>query len=98
MKCPLSVSERMLSRAKLSAVLSQLVGVLADRARRANTLWSTARLVERRGRRELDQMDFITVELLWWKFRRDPRWIYLGRGWKAMSGRRGKASGAGPGR
>ena len=65
MRCPLLVSERMLSRVKLSEVLSQLVVVLADRARQASTLWSTARLVERGGRRELDQMDFIAVELLW---------------------------------
>ena len=55
----------MLSRAKLSEVLSQLVVVLADRARRASMLWSTARQVERGGRGELDQMDFIVVELLW---------------------------------
>ena len=90
MRCPLLVSERMLSRAKLSEVLSQLMVVLADRARRANTLWSTARLEEHGGRRvhrrELDQMDFIAVELLWWKFRRDPQWMYLRRGWKVMSG------------
>ncbi len=98
MRCPLLVSERMLSRAKLSEVLSQLVVVLGDLARRANTLWSTTRLVERGGRRELDQMDFIAVELLWWKFRRDPRWMYLRRGWKVMSRRRWNASGAGPGR
>ena len=65
MRCPLPVSERMLSRAKLSEVLSQLVVVLVDRARQANTLWSTARLVEHGGRRELDQMDIIPVELLW---------------------------------
>ena len=67
MKCPLLVSEWMLSRAKLSEELSQLVVVLADRARRANTLWSAARLVECGGRRvrrrELDQMDFIAVVL-----------------------------------
>ncbi len=37
MRCPLLVSERMLSRAKLSEVLSQLVVVLADLARWANS-------------------------------------------------------------
>ena len=41
MRLPLPVSERMLSRAKLSDELSQMVAVLANRARRANTLWST---------------------------------------------------------
>ena len=46
-------------------LLQLVVVVLGDRARRANTLWSTARQVKRGGRRELDQMDFIAVEQLW---------------------------------
>ena len=61
MICPLFDRERTLRRAHLSGVLSELE-VLADRLRRANMLWLTARLTER-GRRELDQMDFIAVEL-----------------------------------
>ena len=89
MRCPLPVSERMLSRGKLSEVLSQLVVVLVDRARQANTLWSTAQLVERGGRRELDQLDFIAVELLWWKAGPtvdiSPAGLEL-PAWKAMSG------------
>ena len=37
----------LVSEGMLSEVLSQLVVVLGDRARWANTLWSTARLVDR---------------------------------------------------
>ena len=40
MRCPLLVSERMLRRPKLTAVLSCLTAVLADRARWADTLWT----------------------------------------------------------
>lgn len=70
------VSDRMLSRPKLTVVLSHLTGVLADRARQASTLWSTTRPVLRGGRQEVDQMDFIVFEVSSWMFRRDP-WMYL---------------------
>lgn len=53
---PLLVSEWMLSRAKLTEELSELLVVLANRARQANMLWSTAWLVKGGGLRELDQI------------------------------------------
>lgn len=94
MRCPLLVSERMLSRPKLTVVLSHLAGVLASRARQASTLWLTTRPVLRVGRREVDQMDFIVFEVSSCMFRRDPRWMYLRRrDRKVVSDRRSDAAG-----
>lgn len=81
MRRSLLVSEWIISRAKLCAVLLQLVVVLADGARSANTLWLTARQVELGGRRihrlELDQMDFIAFGSFRWSIRQDPQWMYF---------------------
>lgn len=89
------VRERMFSRPKLSEVLSQLAVLLASRGRLANTLWSITRPVLREGRRELDQMDPIVLELSVRKLRRDPRRMYLREGRKALSGLRCSTAGRG---
>lgn len=95
MRCPLLVSERMFSRPKLTVVVSYLTAVLADRARLDSTLWLATRPVLGAGRRELDQMDWIVFEESTRKLRRDPRWMYLRRGRKTMSGWRCSAVGGG---
>ena len=93
MRCPLFVSERMFSRPKWTGVLSYFPVALADLARLASAVWSTTRPVLRRGRCVEGEMDFIGLELSKLKLRRDPRWMYLRQGRKALYGHRRVAGG-----
>lgn len=88
MRCLFFVSERTLSRPKLTVELSFLrYELTVDRAMLASTLWSAVALpASLLGRWVVEQSDLMVLESLKWKLRRLPRWMYLQRGWRTMSG------------